>query len=220
MIKKKILILDDYETLLYELKTNISKFEVITATTIAQALKKLQDNEISFIVADVRLKKGKKGQAIFDKLFKKGQSIPGIVFSAYVLNEETKKDLEDYGIIDYIEKGGSETKLSKRLEQVAEKLLKDPKMRFFAVAKKLRELNLLQRKISCVKVKKTKEKKVKKTKEKDVKITLEKKLKKIYKGKYTIDEENKIKEKMIQICNKHLRPEGSRPYPFPEVGIA
>ncbi len=62
MIKKKILILDDNENLLYSLKVNISKFDVITASTLPEAMKKLHDNEISFIVADIKLKKGKNGQ--------------------------------------------------------------------------------------------------------------------------------------------------------------
>jgi len=203
MIKKKILILDDNETLLYSLKVNISKFDVITASTLPEAMKKLQDNEISFIVADIKLKKGKNGQEIFNKLFKTGKSIPGIVFSAYALTEKVIADLANYGIIGIIEKGGSSTKLYQRIQTDVEKLLKDPKKRFFAVHQKLRDLGLLQRKISCGKVK----------------TTIEKKLKKIYNRKYTINEENKIKDKMVQICNIDLIPEGSRPHRFRQLGI-
>jgi len=200
--KKKILILDDNKLLLFELQVNISKFDVITAETIEEAMRKLQKNDITFIVADIRLKKGKKGQEIFNKLFKKGKSIPGIVFSAYALTESVIEELTDYGIIHFIEKTGDKKRLSQRIESEAIKLLNDPKMRFFAVSQKINQLGLLDTKIGRG----------------TGKVTLKKKLDQIYRRKYNIAEENKIKEEMIKICNHYLLPERGRPNPFPQIG--
>jgi len=200
--KKKILVLDDNKALLFELKENISKFDVIPAETIEEAMRKFLKNDISFIVADVRLKKGKKGQEVFNKLFKKGRSIPGIVFSAYALTESVIEDLSDYGILAFIEKTGNRKRLSQRIQREATKLLNDPKMRFFAVAQKIKEFGLLNTKMGKMMGQ----------------ITLKKKLDQIYKRKYTIAEENEIKDEMVKIINHYLIPEGNRPHTFPQIG--
>lgn len=66
MSRRKMLILDDNEDLLKALRVTITKYEVLTATTLDKAVALAQEGDVSFIVADIRLRDGKNGHHVFE----------------------------------------------------------------------------------------------------------------------------------------------------------
>ena len=104
MNRRKMLILDDCASLLEKLRINIRRYDVVSAATLDQAMGLLSKEDISFIVADIKLESGKKGYHVFKQLFSKGKLVPGIVFTAFVVDSKTKDDLTDMGIPEIIEK--------------------------------------------------------------------------------------------------------------------
>ena len=137
MNKRKMLILDDCASLLSKLRINIRRYDVVPAVTLDQAMELLSKEDISFIVADIKLESGKSGYHIFRQLFSKGKLVPGIVFTAFVVDSKTKDDLEEIGISEIIEKTAVGGKLSSRIENAADIILANHEQRLSMLTAKI-----------------------------------------------------------------------------------
>jgi len=197
-----MLIVEDDPSLLRILKMSITKFEVVGTTTVQIAIKELLKGEIDFIVADIKLAKGMKGYDVFRKLFFKGKSVPGIVFTAYEVSKKTRDILDEIGIEEIVPKTGKREKLYIRLESAALKILKDRKKRFYPITKQIKSLRLENESLSYNGTTKM----------------LKEWLRDVFKKKFTYDEENKLKDRMAGVCNRRMVPEDGRPHNFPQMG--
>ena len=201
MNRRKMLILDDCSSLLEKLRLNIRRYDVVPAATLDQAMELLSKEDISFIVADIKLESGKKGYHVFKQLFSKGKLVPGIVFTAFVVDGKTKDELADMGIPETIEKTGVMGKLSSRIESAADAILASHKQRLSLLTAKISSLGLGDRVIAHG----------------GQERTIENWLDRIFAGKYSIEEENVLRDLMVQECNRHLAPDG-QPHNFPPLG--
>lgn len=200
--KKKMLILDNDIPLLKKLKINIKKYEVVTTTDVSKAVNLvLHDDDISFIVADIKLKHGKKGYRAFSQLFSKGKSVPGMVMTAFALASRDKQYLEKMGIDTVIEKTGPRDPLSSRLEKKADQILRDRKKRFYPVTKKIQEYHLQGHLL----------------KYKGRSLTIEKWIKEIMNGKHSTKKEEELKSLMVNTCNNRLNRDRDDDYGFPQM---
>lgn len=136
-MKKKILILDDNETLLVRLQENITKFEVVTSSDLDDAIEKLKTQDILFIAVDYDLGNDKTGDILSDLLFKSGKSVPAMVFSGKDLSEGTKKFLDDKGFSKIISKVEDQGTVSELIEQSAEEILESCASRVYDVRKRV-----------------------------------------------------------------------------------
>ena len=202
MNKRKMLILDDCASLLSKLRINIRRYDVVPAVTLDQAMELLSKEDISFIVADIKLESGKSGYHIFRQLFSKGKLVPGIVFTAFVVDSKTKDDLEEIGISEIIEKTAVGGKLSSRIENAADIILANHEQRLSMLTAKIGSLGLEDRVLTHG----------------GQQEKIEYWLACIFAGKYSIEEEKVLKDLMVKECNSHLSPEGNRPHKFPQLG--
>lgn len=132
-----ILILDDNQSLLARLSKNITKFNVITATTIEKALETLKTQDVSFIAVDYDLGNAKTGDMLYDLLFKSGKSIPAIVFSSNDLSDPSQSYLIKQGFSKILSKVDEEVEsVSDLIEKAAQEILNDCKARCWQVEKK------------------------------------------------------------------------------------
>ncbi|MDE1725930.1 MAG: response regulator [Thaumarchaeota archaeon] len=202
MDKRKMLIVENDGSMLRILNMTITKFEVVGVTTVKQAIKELLKGGIDFIVADIKLAKGKEGYEVFRELFFKGKSVPGIVFTAFEVNKKTQNILNEIGIEEIVHKTGQPKKLYVRLESAALKILSDRKKRFYPVTKKITSLGLENEYLtyngSTRKIREW--------------------LGDVFKKKFTYDEENELKDLMTGICNRNMIPEDGHPHNFRQLG--
>lgn len=197
---KKILILDDDESLLETLEINITDFEVVTETDIEKAIEIIKKGGISFIVADIKLKKRRIGYHIFDRLFFKGISVPGIVISSYELSNDEEQYFKKIGI-EKITKGGENALLSTRITVAVQEILNDRKKRLEMILKKIEEYDLGRQNITC----------------KNETKSIDTYFQEIFNGKYSVEEEEEIKNAMINVSNTLINRNSDDDYGFPHI---
>ena len=197
MSRLKMLILDDCEALLRKLEVAITKYEVIRATTIEGAMGVIETKDISFIVADIRLRDGENGHRLFEQLFSKGKLVPGIVMSAFVVSQSVRNELSYIGVTEVIQKEG--IGLDDAIENAAEKILTDGRKQLTQLTNKVTKFGLwdalLARNGGSIK---------------DA-------LNYVWDGDCSAEERIGILDAIIQECNKTSRLD-DRDYPFPEIG--
>ena len=103
-IVKKILIIDDEESIRFAFKTHLSKegYEVLTAKDYASALEVISGTDLDLILADIILG-GHTGIDILQKVRKKGMQCPVIMITGEP-NLETATDAIRLGAFDYLSK--------------------------------------------------------------------------------------------------------------------
>ena len=144
MDKPKMLVLDDYEITLQNLKIAITKYDVIPAQTLDEAIKLIETKNISFIVTDIKLKEADKGYQLFERLFSNGKLIPGIVMTAFVVEPYMQKELSHIGVTRVIQKNDF-TDMSDVLESVADEILTDKTKRLIQLTNKAKGFGLLDK---------------------------------------------------------------------------
>ena len=199
-MKKKILILENDQSLLVKLKINIRKFDVMPTTSLDDALSKLLEGGISFIAADIRLNHGERGYQVFDRLFYKGKSVPGIVITAYELSDGEEEYLRKIGV-EKLAKVGEKGLLSARIEEQAESILNDRRLRFRLITQKIDEHNLKNNNMTFDGVTKS----------------IQKFIEDVFEGNHSIEKEESIKDEMVKICNTLIKRESENDYGFPQI---
>lgn len=197
---KKMLILDNDKSLLEKLKINIRKFDVVPTTCLEEAILLLMEDGISFIVADIKLNHGERGYQIFDKLFFKGKSVPGIVITAYELSDAEEEYLRKIGV-EKLAKVGEKGLISARIENAAELILNDRKSRFSLVIKKIEEHELGNSNMEF----------------NGITETIQKYINEVFAGDYSIEEEEIIKDSMVKVCNTLIKRGSENDYGFPQI---
>lgn len=196
-----MLILDDCASLLTKLRINIRKYDVVPATTLDEAIESLRKRAISFIVADIKLGQGKIGYEIFNYLFSTGTYAPGIVFTGYVVQSETKEKLRMMGISVIIEKG-AKGRLSSLIEDAATRILASHEERLSVLTAKTRNLGLGKWMIDYGTEKRT----------------IDDWLTDMNAGKYSLDKEKMLIDLMVQACSRYMSGDAGQPSPFPHLG--
>ena len=199
-MKKKILILENDESLLTKLRINIRKFDVIPTTSLYDALSKLVEGGISFIAADIRLNHGERGYEVFDRLFFKGKSIPGIVITAYELSDGEEEYLSKIGV-EKLAKVGEKGLLSARIEQAAESILNDRKSCFRLITQKINGYNLKNNNMTFDGVTKS----------------IQEFMDEVLEGIHSIEEEETIRDEMVKVCNALIKHDSENDYGFPQI---
>lgn len=200
MNKRKMLILDDNVSLLNKLQINIRRYDVVPAATLDEAMQLLTKEDVSFIVADIRLNFAQRGYHIFDQLFSKGKSVPGIVFTAFEIGATMRNELDEIGVLKTVKKVGKN--LASQIEDAADAILDDHEQRLSPVTAKIKRLGLEDQILEYA----------------DPPKKIKDWLACIFANKYSIGKEKILKDLLIRQCNVHLLPEGSRPSPFPQLG--
>jgi len=144
MNKPKMLILEDCEIMLQNLQMAITKYEVLPAQTLEEALRLVETKEISFIVTDIRLKGTDRGYQLFERLFSNGKLIPGIIMTAFVVTPAMQEELSRIGVTDWIQKGVS-VDLSDALENAADEILTDKKKQLIQLTNKAKGFGLMDK---------------------------------------------------------------------------
>ena len=202
MSRYKMLILDDNEDLLRALQVTIQKYEVLTATTLDEAADLARAVDVSFLVADIRLREGKSGHHIFELLFSRGKVVPGIVITAFEIGHDTRSELLYIGVSKVVKKAGSG--LGREIGAAADAILADHRKRLAQLTTKVENLEIGNAVLSHHGEKKS------------IKDWLEC----IFAGNCSLAEENALKDLMVQACNRTSRPDGDSGYRFPEFGDA
>lgn len=120
---KKILLMDDNAALLDRLSTTITKFTVITAKTVEEAVQIVESQDISFFVVDLDLGSELTGEIAYDLIFSKGKSIPAIVFSGTEISDSMNSYLEKKGFSAIISKDDPNKSSSDLIEEEVERIL-------------------------------------------------------------------------------------------------
>ena len=196
MNKPKMLILDDCERLLRKLQVAITKYEVISATTIEEAVRVIETNDVSFIVADIRLKDGKIGHRLFEQLFSRGKLVPGVVMTAFVVRQSVRNELLHIGVTEVIHKEGVDLEVA--IEDTASKILTDEKKQLVQLTNKVSKLGLWD--APC-----------------GGKDSIKDALNYLWDGNCSIEERDSMLDEMIQACNRTSRLDNNV-YPFPDIG--
>ena len=199
MTRTRILVVDDELRFLEKVKQNIKKFDVVTASTIPEAIQMIVNDGISLIVADIKLKGKSRGFKIFSELFCRGESIPGILITGYSLTEADKKYFTLLGAIKILEKGGGQGTLSERVEREAVNILDDKDSPFVSAERRIKQDGLENKN-----------------------MTYNKKTKKISdwlgvvkKPATTPEEKIAIVKNIAKVCNKHSQHNDGTDYVFP-----
>jgi len=200
--KKKMLILDNEQPLLETLQINIREFEVIKATTIEEAISIISNGGISFIVADIKLNNKKQGYEVFDRLFYNGRSVPGIVMTSYELSGDEEEYLKKIGVtkLQKIEEG-DKRKLSTRIEETAREILNDRHKRLELVTHKVTEYRLGDKEMTAL------------GRTQPIKYFLQE----IFDGKYTLGQEEVIRDAMVKACSIMINKKDDNDYGFPRI---
>ena len=196
MSRLKMLILDDCEALLRKLEVAITKYEVIRATTLEEAMRVIEMKDISFIVADIRLRDGENGHHLFEQLFSKGKLIPGIVMTAFVVNQSVRNELSYIGVTEVIQKEG--IGLDDAIEDAAERILTDDRKQLVQLTNKVAGFGLWDALAGNG-------------------GSIKDALNYVWDGDCSAEKRNSILDAIIQKCNKASRLDDSD-YPFPEIG--
>lgn len=200
MNRLKMLILDDCVDLLGKLQVNITKYDVLPATTLDEATTLAQSEDVSFIVADIRLRNVNNGYHVFERLFSRGKQVPGIVITAYETDQTTKKELEHIGVARIVTKHG--TRLAADIEDAADSILADRRKRLAQLSAKVDNLGIGNAVVRH---------------DGDSK-TIQDWLEYIFAGHCSTSKEAVLKNLLVQTCNRINRPDDGRNYPFPEIG--
>ena len=140
---KKILIMDDKDSLLRQLQTTITKFEVLTTKTVEDAATILKTEDVSFFVVDLDLGYERTGETAYDLIFSQGKSIPAIVLTGNEVSPEMKKYLLDMGFSAIIGKNDpAVTRISDAVEEAALRILEDCAERILQVRKNVERLQI------------------------------------------------------------------------------
>ena len=196
MSNPKILILDDHEPLLEKLRLTITKYEVVPATNLDEALKLIQMKDVSFIVADIRLGDSNEGHYIFERLFSSGKLVPGIIITGFVIDQRLNKELLDMGVTEVVEKRGID--LGEVIEQTADRILTNKTLMLAQLTNKVRKFGLWDAPLDGGE------------KIKDV-------LNKIFAGNYPHEDEGTWIDLIHQRCNRLNRLD-DRDNPFQDLG--
>ena len=197
---KKILIIDNDTSLLAKLKINIKEFEVETTSTIDDAVALIENGEFSFIVADIKLDKGKLGYHVFDKLFFKGRYVPGIVITAYELTDGQEEELRKLGV-EKLEKVGVIGTLSSRIQSRVNEILEDRERKYAGIIKKIEEYGLGDSNTS----------------HNDETKKINSWIEMVLSGSMSIEEEEKIIDSITKTSNILIKRNDSKDYDFPQV---
>lgn len=201
MNRRKMLILDDNEDLLKALRVTIPKYEVLTVVTLGEAVDLAQAENVSFIVADIRLREGKNGHHVFERLFSKGKIVPGIVITAFEIDQDTRDELRYIGVSEVVKKDGFG--LGRKIGDAADAILADRQKRLVQLTAKVENLEMGNSVIS----------------HRGEKKRIADWLDYIFAEDRPLGEENKLVDLMAQACNRAARLD-DRDYPFPEIGDA
>ena len=201
MTRIRILVVDDELTFLEKVKQNIKKFDVVTASTIPEAIHMIVNGGISLIVADIKLKGKSRGFKIFNKLFCQGELIPGILITGQSLTEADKKYFTSLGAIKILEKGGGQGTLSERIEREAANILDDEDSPFVLVERRIKQEKLENKNMTY--------------NEKTKKISYW--LGMLKKPSTTHKEKKAIMKNMAKIYNKYSQHNDNTDYVFPRV---
>ena len=144
MDKLKMLILEDCEIMLQNLKIAITKYDVIPAQTLDESIKLIETKNISFIVTDIKLKEVDKGYQLFERLFSNGKLIPGIVMTAFVVTPNMRKELFRIGVTRVIQKNDF-VDISDVIENIADEILTDKNKQLIQLTNKVKGFELLDK---------------------------------------------------------------------------
>ncbi|TAK25113.1 MAG: response regulator [Nitrosarchaeum sp.] len=197
---KKILIIDNDVSLLAKLKININEFEVETTSTVEDAISLIENGNFSFIVADIKLDKGKLGYSVFDKLFFKGRYVPGIVITAYELTDGQEEELQKLGV-EKLEKVGVKGTLSSRIQSRANEILNDRRKKYAGIIKKIEEYGLENSNAS----------------HNGKTRTINSWMKIILNDSMSIEEEENTINSIITISNVLIKRNNTKDYDFPQI---
>ena len=140
--KSQILIVDDELEFLERTKRNIKKFCVVTTSTIPDAIQIIRNGGISLIVVDIKLKGSSRGFKIFNELFFRGISIPGILITGHAFTNTDKRYFASRGAIRILNKGVGKGPLSARIEQEAVKILAEENSPFILYERRITQDSL------------------------------------------------------------------------------
>ena len=188
MDKPKMLILEDCEIMLQNLEIAITKYDVIPAQTLDEAIELIETKNISFIVTDIKLKEADKGYQLFERLFSNGKLIPGIVMTAFVVEPDMQKELSRIGVTRVIQKNDF-TDMSDVLESIADEILNDETKRLTQLTNKVREFKLLDKPFG------------------QGKGSIRDCLNGVLDGKYSDEDEQKTIDYIMQRCNRAGYPD-------------
>ncbi|AJM93044.1 hypothetical protein [Nitrosopumilus piranensis] len=197
---KKMLIIDNDTSLLTKLKINIKDFDVEITTTIDESIEIIENGGFSFIVADIKLDKGKLGYHVFDKLFFKGRYVPGIVITAYELTDGQEEELKKIGV-EKLEKIGAKGTLSSRIQSHANEILADRQKKYAGIFNKISEYELENS--NALHDGQTK--------------TISSWMKIVLDGMLSIEDEEKIIDSVTKVCNVLIKRDDSKDYDFPQI---
>ena len=201
MTRSKILVVDDNPVFRENAKRNIKKFDVVTASTIPAAIQMIDNNGISLIVVDIKLKGKSRGFNIFKELFCRGESIPGILITGHGWADYDEKYFTSLGAIKILAKGGGQGPLSERIELEAVKILDDENSPFVLAESHMKQEGLENKNMTYNNETKT------------MSDWLN-----VAKNTATTPEERKaIMKDIAQVCNKYSQHNDDADYVFPRV---
>ena len=202
MSKPKMLILEDCDMMLENLQIAITRYEVVPAQTIDEALDLLETKNISFIVTDIKLKGSDRGYQLFRRLFSNGKLIPGIVMTGYEVTPAMHKELmEDVGVTEVIQKD-SVVDISAAIEDRADEILTDKNEQLIQLTNKVNGCGIMDAPLE------------------GNSGSIRDGLNDISAGKCSIEEENEIIDTIMQACNRLNYSDERGPPPGPAIGYS
>ena len=200
MSKPKMLILEDCDMMLQNLQIAITRYEVVPAQTIDEALGLLETKNISFIVTDIRLKERDRGYHLFRRLFSNGKLIPGIVMTAYEVTPAMQKELtDDIGVTVVLQKD-SVVDISAAIEDRADEILTDKHKQLIQLTNKVNGCGVMDAPLESYSG------------------SIRDGLNDIFDGKCSAEEENARINTIMQICNRLNHPDDRELPPGPVIG--
>lgn len=195
-----MLILEDCNMMLQNLQIAITRYEVVPAQTIDEALDLLETKNISFIVTDIRLRGADTGYRLFKRLFSNGKLIPGIVITAYEVTPAMQKELtNDIGVTEVLQKD-SVVDISAAIEDRADEILTDENMKLAQLTNMVNGYGIMDTPLDGNGGR------------------IRDGLDAIYTGKCSVEEKNKIIDAIMQACNRLSHPDDRELPPGPVIG--
>lgn len=202
MNKPRMLILEDCSMMLQNLQIAITKYEVVPAQTIDEALNLLKTKNISFIVTDIRLRGPDRGYQLFRRLFSNGKLIPGIVMTAYEVTPAIRKELrEDIGVTEVMQKD-SVVDVSAAIEDRADEILTNKNKQLIQLTNMVNGCGIMNAPLD------------------GGRGSIKDGLNDISAGKCSVEEENATIDAIMQACNRLNHPDERGPPPGPAIGYS
>lgn len=197
-----MLILEDCDMMLQNLQIAITRYEVVPAQTIDEALGLLETKNISLIVTDIRLKGRDRGYQLFRRLFSNGKLIPGIVMTAYEVTPAMRKELtEDIGVTEVMQKD-SVVDISAAIEDRADEILTDKRQQLIQLTNMVNGCGIMDAPLESYS------------------SSIRDGLNDIFDGKCSAEEENARINTIMQVCNRLSHPDDRELPPGPVIGYS